>query len=49
MPWIQRIVRLKPRRRGFHVITDEVVAQIPELSKIHVGILHLFVQHTLAL
>src|SRR6516162_6629235 len=48
MPWIQRIVRLKPRRRGFHVITDEVVAQLPELSKIETGILHLFIQHTSA-
>jgi secondary thiamine-phosphate synthase enzyme len=48
MAWIQRIIRLKARSRGFHVITDEVVAQFPELSKIHVGILHLFIQHTSA-
>jgi secondary thiamine-phosphate synthase enzyme len=48
MSWIQRIVQLKPRGRGFHVITDEVVAQLPELSKIETGILHLFIQHTSA-
>jgi len=30
------------------VITDEVVAQLPELSKIETGILHLFIQHTSA-
>jgi secondary thiamine-phosphate synthase enzyme len=48
MPWIQRIIRLKPRSRGFHVITSEVVAQLPELRKIEVGILHLFIQHTSA-
>jgi secondary thiamine-phosphate synthase enzyme len=48
MPWIQRIVRLKPRGRGFHVITDEVLAQLPELSKIETGVLHLFIQHTSA-
>ena len=48
MPWIQRIVRLKPRSRGFHLITNEVVAQLPELSNIQVGVLHLFIQHTSA-
>jgi secondary thiamine-phosphate synthase enzyme len=48
MPWIQRIVRLKPRSRGFHVITSEIVAQLPELSTINVGLLHLFIQHTSA-
>ena len=30
------------------MITDEVVAQLPELSKIETGILHLFIQHTSA-
>ena len=49
MPWIQRIIRLKPRSRGFHVITDEIVGQLPELSKIETGLLHLFIQHTSAL
>ena len=48
MPWIQRIIRLKPRSRGFHVITNEVVAQLPELSRIDVGLLNLFIQHTSA-
>jgi secondary thiamine-phosphate synthase enzyme len=48
MPWIQRIIRLKPRSRGFHVITSEVVQQLPELGRIEAGILHLFIQHTSA-
>jgi secondary thiamine-phosphate synthase enzyme len=48
VPWIQRIIRLKPRNRGFHLITNEVVAQIQELSRVGVGILHLFIQHTSA-
>ena len=48
MAWIQRIIRLKPRSRGFHVITHEVVAQLPELSDIDTGLLHLFIQHTSA-
>jgi len=48
MPWVQRIIRLKPRSRGFHVITNEIVAQLPELSTIKAGLLHLFIQHTSA-
>ena len=46
--WIQRIIKLQPRARGFHVITSEVVAQLPELKQIEIGTLHLFVQHTSA-
>ena len=46
--WIQRIIKLQPRARGFHVITSEVVAQLPELKQIEIGMLHLFVQHTSA-
>jgi secondary thiamine-phosphate synthase enzyme len=48
MQWNQRIIRLKPRPRGFHVITDEVVGRLPELREIEVGVLHLFIQHTSA-
>jgi len=48
MQWIQRVIRLKPRARGFHVITDEVLGQLPELSQIETGLLHLFIQHTSA-
>jgi len=46
--WTQRIIRLKPRPRGFHVITDEVLGQLPELRHIEIGQLHLFIQHTSA-
>ena len=35
---------LKPRRRGFHLITDEVLRQLPQLPL--TGLLNLFVQHT---
>jgi secondary thiamine-phosphate synthase enzyme len=48
MHWAQRIIRLKPRTRGFHVVTSEVVAQVPELAQIETGMLHLFIQHTSA-
>ena len=35
---------LEPRRRGFHLITDEVLRQLPQLPV--AGLLNLFVQHT---
>ncbi len=35
---------LKPRRRGFHLITDEVVRHLPTLPK--TGLLNLFIKHT---
>ncbi len=48
MAWLQREIRLSPRRRGFHLITREIVAALPELATIRVGLLHVFIQHTSA-
>jgi secondary thiamine-phosphate synthase enzyme len=44
----QTIVRLKSRPRGFHLVTGEILAAIPEVAKVRVGILHLLLQHTSA-
>ena len=46
--WIQKNVKIKPRSRGFHLITDDVTAALPELSEVKVGVLHVFIQHTSA-
>lgn len=46
--WFQTECRLKPRNRGFHLITDEVLAQIPELGKLNIGLLNIFIKHTSA-
>jgi secondary thiamine-phosphate synthase enzyme len=35
-------------RRGFHLITSRVVEALPELARIEVGLLHVFIQHTSA-
>lgn len=35
---------LRAQRRGFHLITDEVMTHLPQLPKI--GLLNLFIQHT---
>lgn len=48
MPWIRHEITLSARRRGCHLITREVVAAIPELATIKVGLLHVFIQHTSA-
>ncbi len=48
MPWFQRDLRLPARPRGFHLITREVVAALPELQRIECGLLHVFIQHTSA-
>jgi secondary thiamine-phosphate synthase enzyme len=48
MPWIQRQLELRARSRGFHIITRDVLAELPELEGIHTGLLHLFLQHTSA-
>ena len=46
--WIQKEINLKPRVRGFHIITEIILKRIPELEKIKVGILQLFIKHTSA-
>ena len=46
--WAQREITLRPRPRGFHLVTDEVVSGVPELREVGVGLAHLFLQHTSA-
>ncbi|MGH2716916.1 MAG: secondary thiamine-phosphate synthase enzyme YjbQ [Thermoleophilaceae bacterium] len=46
--WIQQQVTLQPRPRGFHLVTDEIVAGVPELGSIQVGLALVFMQHTSA-
>lgn len=44
----QKEITLKPRPRGFHLITNEILQQLPELKNISRGIAHIFIQHTSA-
>jgi secondary thiamine-phosphate synthase enzyme len=46
--WIQREVTLRPRPRGFHLITRDVLSALPELERLRVGLLHVFIRHTSA-
>lgn len=48
MKMIQKAIRLKPYRRGFHLITSEVIREIPEIREFKTGMLQVFIQHTSA-
>jgi len=48
MRWHQTQLRLKPRARGFHLVTNEIVTALPELREFKHGVAHLFIQHTSA-
>lgn len=48
MSWFQTELDLNPFRRGFHLITEDVIRGLPELSRIRVGLLHVFIRHTSA-
>lgn len=48
MAWIQKQIRLPALRRGFHIITREVLSEVPELSQVDVGLMHVFIMHTSA-
>jgi secondary thiamine-phosphate synthase enzyme len=45
---IQKEIKLRTHRRGFHLVTSEIVSQIPELKTIQRGELHVFIKHTSA-
>jgi len=46
--WRQARFALRPRPRGVHLVTGEVVAQMPEIADLEVGLAHVFVRHTSA-
>jgi secondary thiamine-phosphate synthase enzyme len=48
MTWHQKELKLKPYTRGFHLITNEIIKQIPEIVNIKIGLAHLLLKHTSA-
>ncbi|MBA2793761.1 MAG: YjbQ family protein, partial [Thermoleophilaceae bacterium] len=46
--WARREVRLSPRARGFHLVTEEIADGLPELADVGVGLVHVFIRHTSA-
>lgn len=48
MEWHQHLITLRPRGRGFHLITGEVISQAPGIGRLRVGITNILIQHTSA-
>ena len=46
--WIQQDILLSAKKRGFHLITAEILKALPILSTLECGLLHLFIKHTSA-
>ena len=46
--WSQKTVSLKAKPRGFHLVTLEVLSELPELKTLKMGMLNVFIQHTSA-
>ncbi len=46
--WLQKELTLKPRPRGFHLVTDEVLRELPELRDFKIGMMNIFILHTSA-
>jgi len=46
--WKQIEFSLQARKRGFHLITDEIICNIQGISSVKAGLLHLFIQHSSA-
>jgi secondary thiamine-phosphate synthase enzyme len=48
MDWFQKTIIIPESRRGFWLITNQIISQIPEISKFDIGMIHLFIKHTSA-
>ena len=48
MNWFQKEITIQPKSRGFHLITQEIMTLIPEISNYQIGIMHIFIIHTSA-
>ncbi|MGY5351467.1 secondary thiamine-phosphate synthase enzyme YjbQ [Wenyingzhuangia sp. IMCC45533] len=48
MKFYQKELQLKPRERGYHLITDEILDFVPEINNINVGQIQVFIKHTSA-
>lgn len=46
--WAQRTITLTAPRRGCHLITADIIKQVPELRTFKVGMANIFLKHTSA-
>lgn len=48
MKFYQRNIQLKSYKRGFHLITDQILDALPQIEEISIGQLQVFIKHTSA-
>ena len=48
MKIFQQLLQLKERKRGFHLITTEIIQALPQISELETGVCQVFIQHTSA-
>ena len=48
MTIFQELIKLGERRRGFHLITAEIIKSIPGIKELKAGMCQVFIQHTSA-
>lgn len=46
--WMQREILLPAKKRGFHLVTRDIISQVPEINQFAIGLASLFIQHTSA-
>lgn len=46
--WIQKEIQLTAKSRGFHLVTNEILQQVPDLEDVNIGMMNVFLKHTSA-
>jgi secondary thiamine-phosphate synthase enzyme len=46
--WLQKEIMLSAKKRGFHLVTREIISQVPEIGQFAIGLATIFIQHTSA-
>ncbi|PVD30369.1 hypothetical protein C0Q70_09634 [Pomacea canaliculata] len=46
--WYQKEVTLSSKKRGCHLVTEEIVKKVPDIEQISVGLAHIHIKHTSA-
>jgi secondary thiamine-phosphate synthase enzyme len=44
----QQALHLRERKRGFHIVTAEIIHALPEMAELTTGVCQIFIQHTSA-
>ena len=48
MDIFQKEIKISGKKRGYHLITNEIFHEVPEIRNFEVGIAHIFIKHTSA-